>query len=190
MKKLDHFHRRICGILQICFPNGSQGIWWAYQSQAAIINKQHNVDTWVGQLPHYGRKRGPHPFASTPVSFPCGLYCVLLCRIQGTDGDWTHKADRKQSQEQVVVSHTAWSQEAESRQKVGEVLKPPSLSTAPIHWGRCYLLKTPQLPKTAPPSRCQVFKHLILRCLKHFTFKVQHEDTCRSGWKATLMTSS
>lgn len=84
---------------------------------------------------------------------------MVASHDKGTDGDWTHRADRKQSQEQVV----AWSQEAESRQEVGWVLKPPSLTTAPIHWGRFYLLKTPQLLQTAPPSGCQVFKHLSLR---------------------------
>lgn len=83
MKKLDYFHRRVYGIRQICLPNSSQGmIWWAYQSPAAIINKQHNVDTRVGQLAHYGRRRGPHPFTSTPFSFPCGLSCALLYRIK------------------------------------------------------------------------------------------------------------
>lgn len=40
---------------------------------------------------------------------------MVASHDKGTDGDWTHRADRKQSQEQVV----AWSQEAESRQEVG-----------------------------------------------------------------------
>lgn len=58
---------------------------------------------------------------------------------KGTDGDWTHRADRKQSQEQVV----AWSQEA------GQVLKPLSLTTAPSTEEDLSLKDTTTYPNSA-----------------------------------------